>query len=93
MPLADTKLAQTILDLWWLEVAKPILEANAKVADIRAAIEANGLAGQFTAGELDAMLAVESDLGGLAALVGVTAAQGKYRSGHSTEPATVGLEA
>jgi hypothetical protein len=92
MPLADTKKAQTIRNLWHTKVAKKVLEADAAVALIRAAIEDNSLAGQFTAPEIAAMLATESDLGVTAGGVGVTAAESKYRPHHSTEQATVGLE-
>ena len=79
---ADTKKAQTIRNLWYLGVAKPIEEANAVVAAIRAAITENSLAGEFTAGELNAMLAAETALAALAALPGITAAASKYEPTH-----------
>jgi hypothetical protein len=82
MPIANTKKAQTIRNLWYERVAKKVLEANATVALIRAAIEDNGLAGQFTAPELAAMLATESDIGVAAGGIGVTAAGGKVVESH-----------
>lgn len=92
MPLADTKKAQTVRNLWYTRVAQPILDADEVVANIRAAILANSLGSEFTTAEKDAMLAVESALGSLAALAGITAAEGKYRPHHATEQDTVGLE-
>lgn len=82
MPIADTKKAQAIRNLWYERVARRIADANQVVAAIRAAITANSLAGQFTAGELTAMQDVEADLAALAAQVGVTAAEGKYQVTH-----------
>ena len=78
----DTKKAATIWNLWYLKVAKPISEADDVVALIRAAIVDNNLAGQFTQGEIDALLAVESSLNTLAALPGITAAASKYVPTH-----------
>lgn len=72
MPVADTKKAATIRNLWYLRVAQPILNAEAVVAAIRTAIVDNSLQGQFLAGELTAMQTVETDLQILAALAGVT---------------------
>lgn len=92
MPIADTKKAQTIRNLWHTRVTKKILEADAVVAAIRAAIEGNSLAGQFSGPELTAMQAVESALGTLATLPGITVAAGEYVPNHATEQATVGLE-
>lgn len=82
MPIADTKKAQTITNLWYTRVARQITEANQVVAQIRAAIAGNDLAGQFSAGELTAMQAVETDLANLAALAGVTAAESRYVPSH-----------
>jgi len=92
MTLAETKRAQTVRNLWYVRVAKPIENANAVVAAIRAAIVGNDLQNEFTAGELTAMQAVETDLQALAALPGVTAAESKYRPNHATEQDSVGLE-
>ncbi len=74
MPIADTKKAATIRNLWHLRVAQPILDTETVVAAIRAAIVDNSIQSQFTAGELTAMQAVESDLQAMAALAGVTQA-------------------
>ncbi len=92
MPIADNKKAATIRNLWHTRVASKILEANQVVVAIRAAITTNGLAGEFTGGELTAMQAVETDLQALAGLSGVSQAAGAYRSGHSTEQDQIGLE-
>ncbi len=90
--VADSKKRATIRNLWYTRVARPILNADAVVADIRAAIVANGLAGIIPEAERNAMLAVESALQSLAALPGVTQAEGKYILHHSTEQDQVGLE-
>ncbi len=82
MPIADTQKAQTIRNLWHERVAAKILEAEVVVAAIRAAIVDNNLAGKFTAAELTAMQAVETDLAALAALPGVTAALAKAVPSH-----------
>lgn len=92
MPIADTKKAQTVRNLWYTRVADRIILANQVVAAIRAAIASNSLAGEFTAGELTAMLSVETDLAALAASVGITAAESKYRPNHTVEQDQVGLE-
>ena len=92
MALAGTKKAQTIRNLWYSRVAKPIENANEVVAAIRAAIVGNSLQSEFAGAELTAMQAVETDLQALAALPGVTEAAGKYRPHHATEQDTVGLE-
>jgi len=92
MALANTKKAATIRNLWWQRVAKPIQEANAVVAAIRAAIVDEDLVPEFSSGERDAMQAVETALAALAALGGIAAAEGKHIPGHTTEPETVGLE-
>lgn len=92
MALANSKKAATIRNLWWSRLAKPVLEANQVVAAIRAAIVDNSLEGEFSTAEKDAMLAVEADLFALAGQTGITAAEGKYRPGHTTEQDTVGLE-
>lgn len=78
----DSKKAQTIRNLWYLDVAQRITAAQTVVAAIRAAIAANNLAGQFTGGELTAMQNVETSLASLAALSGITAAAGKYVPTH-----------
>lgn len=85
MPIADNKKAQTIRNLWHKRVAVKILEADAVVAAIRAAITDNSLAAEFTVGELSAMTAVETDLSNLAVSVGVTAAAGKYVPTHRSQ--------
>ncbi len=92
MPVANSKKAQTIRNLWFERVAQKIIEANQVVAQIRAAIVSNSLVGEFSQAERDAMQAVETDLAALAALSGVTQAAGAYRPGHSTEQDQVGLE-
>ncbi len=92
MAIADAKKAATIRNLWHLRVAQPILDAETIVAAIRAAIVDNNIQSQFTAGELTAMQAVETDLQALAGLAGVTQAAGKYRPNHATEQDQVGLE-
>lgn len=92
MPSADEKKAATIRNLWYTEVAAPIISADALVAAIRAAITSNDLAGQFTSPELTAMLDVETALNTLAALPGVTQAASHVAATHTVEPETVGLE-
>ena len=92
MAISDNKKAATIRNLWHLRVAQPILAADGVVAAIRAAIVDNSLVGEFSQGERDAMLAVETALQSLAALTGVTAAAATYKPGHSTEQDQVGLE-
>ena len=82
MPIADTKKAQAIRNLWHDRVAAKIIEADAVVAAIRAAITDNSLAEQFTGPELTAMQDVEASLSTLAALPGVTAAASKYQPTH-----------
>lgn len=82
MSIADTKKVQAIRNLWYTRVAQQILNADEVVASIRMAITSNNLAGQFTAGELTAMLAVETSLNTLAGLVGVTAAESVYDQSH-----------
>ncbi len=82
MPIADTKKAQAIRNLWHQRVAEPIIEANAVVAAIRAAIVDNSLAGNFTGPELTAMQDVEVSLNTLAALPGITEAASKYQPTH-----------
>ncbi len=90
--VADTKKAATIRNLWYTRVAQPISEANEAVAAIRAAIVANSLLGEFSSGERDAMLAVETDLVALAGLAGITGAEGKYILNHATEQDSIGVE-
>lgn len=92
MTLANTKKAQTIRNLWWTRVARPVLEAQQVVMAIRGAIMVNDLEDEFTTAEKDAMLAVEADLWALAGQAGITAAEGKHRPHHATEQNTVGLE-
>lgn len=92
MALADSVKAQTIRNLWFTKVAQRVLAANNVVAEIRAAITSNSLSGEFTAGELTAMQAVETDLASLAALTGITSAESENRPNHRTEQDTVGLE-
>ena len=85
----DSKKAQTIRNLWYQRVASPILQADAVVAAIRAAIVGNNLAGSFSTAELNAMVAVESALNTLADLAGVTAAASKYVPTHRSEALTI----
>ena len=85
MPIADTKKAATIRNLWHSRVAQPILDAESAVAAIRAAIVANSLQGQFTAAELTAMQTVETDLQALASLAGVTQAAAAVSPTHRNQ--------
>ena len=89
MPLADNKKAQTVRNLWCISVADPILAANAVVAAIRAAIVDAGLVSEFSEPDRNAMLAVETALGELAALPGVTAAAGKYVPTHRNQAVSI----
>ena len=89
MPLANTKKAQTIRNLWWLRVAKPIAEGNAMAAAIREAILANDLADQFSLAERNAMQAVETAILGPAGLPGVTVAESKYVPSHRNKAITI----
>jgi len=89
MPLADSKKAATIRNLWYSRVAGPVLEADAAVAAIRAAIVQNSLLGEFSVAERDAMQAVETSLNSLAALGGITATEGKYQPTHRAQAITI----
>lgn len=90
MPLADSKKAQTIRNLWYLRVAKLVEEADEAVASIRSCIVDENLLAQFSQAERDAMLAVETNLQSLAALVGVTGAEAKYVPTHSNSAVLIG---
>ena len=85
MPLADNKRAQTIRNLWHLEVASKLLEADAVVVAIRAAITNHSLGGEFSTAEKNAMQDVETGLNTLASLTGVTAAAAKYVPTHRNQ--------
>ena len=83
--IAESKQAQTIVNLLHDRVTVPLLAANAVAEKIRAAIVANGLQAHFTAGELSAMQTFVTDLAAVAASPVVAAIENRYVPTHRAQ--------
>ncbi len=62
MPLADSKKAQTVRNLFHANVAQTIAQANVVAEAIRAAIAANNLAAEFPQAQRTALQSLVTDL-------------------------------
>ena len=80
--MADTKLAQTAINLLRDRVARPVVQADAVASKIRQAIIDNNLTGQFTTAELNALQAFVTDLAALADSPVVAALETRYVPSH-----------
>jgi len=85
MPIADTKKAQTIVNLFRDRVTRPVVQANAVAVLIKNAVVANGLTGQFSVGELTALNTFVTDLAALAANPVVAAIEARYVESHRSQ--------
>ena len=85
MPIADTKKAQTIVNLFRDRVTRPVVQANAFAAAIKNAVVANGLTAQFSPAELTALNTFVTDLAALAANPVVVAIEARYVETHRAQ--------
>ena len=90
MPIADSKKAQTVVNLLHDRVVQPIERANAVVVALHQAIIDNGLTGQFTAGELTALQAFVTNLSALAGSTVVAAINARYVETHRAQALIIG---
>ncbi len=87
--MADTKKAQTAINLLHERVTQPIARANEVAATIRQAIINEGLTGQFTACELTALQNFVSDLATLAESSVVSALADRFVQSHRNRAITI----
>lgn len=87
--IADTKRVQTVINLLYTRVTKPIQDAYAVAATIRQAIIDNQLTEQFSAEELTALQTFVTDLDALASSSVVTAITDRYVPTHRNRAITI----
>lgn len=83
MPIADTKKAQTIVNLYYERVAVPILNAATVASIINGAIVGNNLEDEFTTNERNAFTAAVAALDTLAAMNGIANVASRYAPTHN----------
>ena len=82
MPIADSKKAQTIINLLYEQVTNPVAHANSVAGAIKDAITSEGLQDQFTTAELNALNSFATDLAALASSSVIPAIAARYVPTH-----------
>lgn len=89
MAIAKSKQAQTVVNLLYTKVARPIVEASAVVQKLRQAVVDNDLTGEFTGTELSALESFASEVQLLAASKVVEALAGRFAATHRNKALTI----
>lgn len=89
MAIANKKKAQTVVNLLRDRVVARILAADGVAALLRQAVIDNGLAGEFSPGELSALSAFVGALAALADSPVVQAMEGRYVQTHRSQALTI----